>query len=75
MASPHRQYRTDTNDDGVINDLDTPNDDAIGLAIDNLDVSVAMIRPAVSAGITLPINFFSVYAEASSPASSVRTRS
>ncbi|MEO7578774.1 MAG: calcium-binding protein, partial [Massilia sp.] len=67
FAGINGPYRTDTNGDGVIDDNDPANDDAIGLAIDNLDFVLALVTPEIAPGLSLPgVNFYSVAAHADS---------
>ena len=65
FAGINGPYRTDTNGDGVINDDDPANDDAIGLAIDNLNFALAMVSPAAAPGLEIPgVKFYSLAATA-----------
>jgi len=59
-------YKTDTNNDGVVNDLDTVNSSAIGFAIENMDFAVALMSPVKSSGFAINgLKFFSLKASAS----------
>ncbi|WP_420226204.1 hypothetical protein [Pigmentiphaga litoralis] len=64
FAGINGPYREDTNGDGKIDASDTANDDAIGLAIDDLDFALAMMAPSVAPGTTLPGKFFGLTASA-----------
>lgn len=58
-------YRTDTNDDGVVDQNDPINDDAIGFAIDDLDFALALLSPAATTGFSIPgLKFFALKATA-----------
>ena len=59
-------YKTDTNNDGVVNNLDTVNSSAIGFAIENMDFAVALMSPVKSSGFAINgLKFFSLKASAS----------
>ncbi|WP_043112418.1 hypothetical protein, partial [Pseudacidovorax intermedius] len=64
FAGINGPYRRDTNGDGVIDEQDPPNDDAIGLAIDDLDFALAMMTPTLAQGVPLPGKFFGLSATA-----------
>ena len=57
-------YRTDSNNDGKIDDSDSTNSKAIGFAISDLDFALVMVSPTLGGGITLPLNFFGLSATA-----------
>ena len=65
FAGINGPYRTDSNGDGTIDELDAVNEGAVGLAIDNLDFALAMVTPAVAPGVELGgIRFFTLEATA-----------
>ncbi|MBW8894063.1 MAG: hypothetical protein JF617_18910, partial [Burkholderiales bacterium] len=64
FAGINGPYRRDTNGDGIIDASDTPSQDAIGFAIDDLDFALVMLTPTPGAGITLPGKFYAFTASA-----------
>ena len=58
-------YLTDSDRDGDFSD-ETPNADAIGFAINDLDFALALVSPSLGVNTRLPLNFFALDARAAS---------
>ncbi|MFZ9624908.1 MAG: LEPR-XLL domain-containing protein, partial [Burkholderiaceae bacterium] len=56
-------YLTDSNRDGSFDD-EVPSADAIGFALNDVDLAFAMLQPALGGGQVLPISFYGIKASA-----------